>query len=220
MKTLGHVRSSSLRLRLTSHHLAVFWSLLLTRRRPWLVAMLQRQRLPGPAPHAMLRIAFVAVDRRHAPRSVTHSHDAQGLGLAADASRYLRTPVAVLVRATAALNPPPALGSLSGMDKHPLRSPPVGTCSSRPPRAVWYDNSPSGQGSVRVGDASRNTATIAVSREHRAGQVRSGQLMRTGIRAHGRGREKASRLRDRGRARRVSLRGGPIVTKKDNAGRQ
>jgi hypothetical protein len=31
----------------------------------------------------MLRIAFVAVDRTHVARSVTHSHDAQGLGLAA-----------------------------------------------------------------------------------------------------------------------------------------
>jgi hypothetical protein len=38
----------------------------------------------------MLRIVFVAVDRTHEERSVTRSHDAQGLGLTADASRYLR----------------------------------------------------------------------------------------------------------------------------------
>ena len=43
-----------------------------------------------PAPHTMLRIVFVAVDREHAKRSVTPSRDAQGLGLTADAVRYLR----------------------------------------------------------------------------------------------------------------------------------
>ena len=43
-----------------------------------------------PAPHTMLRIVFVAVDWAHAQRSVTRSHDAQGLGLTADAARYLR----------------------------------------------------------------------------------------------------------------------------------
>jgi len=58
--------------------------------RPWLVAMLQRQRLLRLAPHTMLRIVFVAVDRTDEERSVTHSHDAQGLGLTADAVRYLR----------------------------------------------------------------------------------------------------------------------------------
>ena len=58
--------------------------------RPWLVAMLRRQRLLSPAPHTMLRIVFVAVDRTDEERSVTHSHDAQGLGLTADAVRYLR----------------------------------------------------------------------------------------------------------------------------------
>ena len=51
--------------------------------RPWLVAMLLRQRLLLPAPHTMLRIVFVAVDRTHALRSVTRSRDAQGLGLTA-----------------------------------------------------------------------------------------------------------------------------------------
>ena len=39
----------------------------------------------------MLRIAFVTGDRTHAQRSVTRSRDAQGLGLTADAARYLRT---------------------------------------------------------------------------------------------------------------------------------
>jgi hypothetical protein len=58
--------------------------------RPWLVAMLQRQRLLRLAPHIPLRGMFVAVDRTHEERSVTHSHDAQGLGLTADAIRYLR----------------------------------------------------------------------------------------------------------------------------------
>jgi len=52
--------------------------------------MLQRQRLLPPAPHTMLRIVFVAVDRTDEERSVTRSHDAQGLGLTADAARYLR----------------------------------------------------------------------------------------------------------------------------------
>ena len=53
--------------------------------------MLQRQRLSRPTPHTMLRIVFVAVDRTDEEHSVTHSHDAQGLGLTADAVRYLRT---------------------------------------------------------------------------------------------------------------------------------
>ena len=35
--------------------------------RPWLVALLRRQRLLSPAPHTMLRIVFVAVDRTHGP---------------------------------------------------------------------------------------------------------------------------------------------------------
>jgi len=34
---------------------------------------------------------FVAVDQAYVERSVTRSHDAQGLGLTADAVRYLRT---------------------------------------------------------------------------------------------------------------------------------
>jgi hypothetical protein len=52
--------------------------------------MLQRQRLSRPTPHTMLRIVFVAVDRTDEEHSVTHSHDAQGLGLTADAVHYLR----------------------------------------------------------------------------------------------------------------------------------
>ena len=52
--------------------------------------MLQRQRLLRLIPHIPLRGMFVTVDRTHEERSVTHSHDAQGLGLTADASRYLR----------------------------------------------------------------------------------------------------------------------------------
>ena len=39
---------------------------------------LRRQRLQRPAPHTMLRIVFVAVDRTHVARSVTHSRDASG----------------------------------------------------------------------------------------------------------------------------------------------
>ena len=168
----------------------------------------------------MLRIAFVAADRTHASRSVTHSHDTQGLGLAADASRYLRTPVAVLVRVTVATSPPPALGSLRGWASIPTFAALQDVLL--PPGGGQFGTIAPLRGMRVPGweDASRNTATIAVSREHRAGQVRSEQPMRTGTRAHGRGREKASRLRDRGRARRVSLWGGPIVTKKDNAGRQ
>jgi hypothetical protein len=40
--------------------------------RPWLVAMLQCQRLLSPAPHTMLRIVFVAVDRTQTERSAPH----------------------------------------------------------------------------------------------------------------------------------------------------
>jgi len=44
-----------------SHHLAVSRCFLLVETRPWLVAMLRRQRLLRLAPHTMLRIVFVAV---------------------------------------------------------------------------------------------------------------------------------------------------------------
>jgi hypothetical protein len=66
-------------------------------------------------------------------------------------------------------------------------------------------------------DASRNTATFAVSREHRVGPGRSGRLNRTGAHQRsGAGRRRAG-YGTAGRARRVSLRGGPTFTKKDNA---
>ena len=69
-------------------------------------------------------------------------------------------------------------------------------------------------------DASRNTATFAVSREHRAGPGRSGRPNRTSTRESGGGREKASRLRDRraGPSREPS--GWANFAKKDNAGRR
>ena len=38
--------------------------------RPWLVAMLRRQRLPRLAPHIPLRIVFVTVDRTQTERTV------------------------------------------------------------------------------------------------------------------------------------------------------
>ena len=44
-----------------------------------------------PAPHTMLRIVFVAVDRTHEERSVTHLHDASGARThRLRAVRYLR----------------------------------------------------------------------------------------------------------------------------------
>jgi len=57
----------------------------------WLVAMIRYQRLLLSASHTMLRIVVVTDDRTHDQRSVTHSRDAQGLGLTADVARYLRT---------------------------------------------------------------------------------------------------------------------------------
>ena len=61
----GDARScSSPQARACSAHITslFFRSFLLVGRRPWLVALLRRQRLPRPAPHTMLRIVFVAVD--------------------------------------------------------------------------------------------------------------------------------------------------------------
>jgi len=69
-------------------------------------------------------------------------------------------------------------------------------------------------------DASRNTATFAVSREHRAGQVRSGRLNRTGTRQQSGREEDEPGTGPHQRACRASLRGGPTITKKDNAGRR
>ena len=69
-------------------------------------------------------------------------------------------------------------------------------------------------------DASRNTATFAVSREHRAGQVRSGLLNRTGTRQRSGREEGEPETGPHQGACRVSLQGGPTITKKDNAGRR
>ena len=113
-----HLRSVRLRsLHSDSHHITslVFPELSCWNEvRPWLVAMLQRQRLLRLAPHTMHRIVFVAVDRTHEERSVTHSHDAQGLGLTASAVRYLR---ALLRRSLGPLCPgtrPPCFVRLRG----------------------------------------------------------------------------------------------------------
>jgi hypothetical protein len=79
----------------------------------------------------MLRIAFLTVDETcrnvgvllSALRSVTRSRDAQGLGLTADAVRYLR---ALLRRPLGALAqiPPARTSSRRGVDKHPTLSEP------------------------------------------------------------------------------------------------
>ena len=71
-----------------------------------------------------------------------------------------------------------------------------------------------------MGDASRNTATFAVSREHRVGQGRSGRLNRTGTRRWSRAGRRRAGYGTAERARRVSLQGGPTFAKKDNAGRR
>jgi hypothetical protein len=57
-------------------------------------------------PHTMLRIVFVAVDRTHEQRSVTHSHDAQGLILTADVARYLRSLLRCLLGPLGRVNSP------------------------------------------------------------------------------------------------------------------
>ena len=74
---------------------------------------------------------FVAVDRTRALRSVTRSRDAQGLGLTADAARYLR---ALLRRPLGALAPVPASRALLayGDGQASPRSQPSGPHSSRP----------------------------------------------------------------------------------------
>ena len=78
MKTLGHVHSSSLRLRLASHHLAVSFRLIGQTKTHPLARRLAAGLAVRLAPHTMLRIVFVAVDRTHVARSVTHSHNASG----------------------------------------------------------------------------------------------------------------------------------------------
>jgi hypothetical protein len=142
--------------------------------------MLLRQRLPRLAPHTMLRIVYVAVDRTDEGRSVTHSHDAQGLGLTASAVRYLR---ALLRCSLGPLGPgtrPPCFVRLRGWTGIPTLTtlrvallPPLkgravrydSPCQKQAlPGPVWrYKRRPGREG------ASRNTATFAVSRERRAG---------------------------------------------------
>ena len=75
------------------------------RRRTPLLAGSRRGLLFRPAPHTMLRIVFVAVDRAHIARSVTHSRDARGARTRRFASRYRRTP---LRRSFGPLRPRPA----------------------------------------------------------------------------------------------------------------
>ena len=142
---------------------------------------------------------FVAVDRTHAVRSVTHSHDASGARTRRFGDSLPSHPEAVLPRAAGPEQdslPEGRTGFLSGRGNkatvtgrisdlslallggitganHIFRSTGTG------PRSGWED-------------ASRNTATFAVSREHRAGQVRSGLLKRTGTRPRS-GWEDASR---------------------------
>ena len=65
-----------------------------------------------------------------------------------------------------------------------------------------------------MGDASRNTATFAVSREHRAGPGRSGWLLRTGTRQRRGWEEGEPDTGPQRRARRVSLQGGPTLPRK------
>jgi hypothetical protein len=63
--TLGHVQSSSLMLRLASHHLAVFRSCPVDKMTPLACRDAPAPAAAQPAPHTMLRIVFVAVDRTH-----------------------------------------------------------------------------------------------------------------------------------------------------------
>ena len=62
--TLGHVHSSSLRLRLASHHLAAFLRLIGQTKTHPLARRLAAGLAVRPAPHTMLRIVFVAVDAK------------------------------------------------------------------------------------------------------------------------------------------------------------
>jgi hypothetical protein len=61
-----------------SHHLSVSLRLIGQTKTPPLARRLAAGLAVRPAPHTMLRIVFVAVDRTTAERSVTHSHDASG----------------------------------------------------------------------------------------------------------------------------------------------
>jgi hypothetical protein len=72
MQTLGHVHSSSFRslaftaLRLASHHLAIFSRFPVGTMTHPFAHLFASGLLSRLAPHTMLRIVFVAVDRTHA----------------------------------------------------------------------------------------------------------------------------------------------------------
>ena len=74
----------------------------------------------------MFRIVFVAVDRTHEERSVTHSRDARGARTHRFGGSLPSHPVAVLTRVAWPCYPPPVLCSLSGMDRHPHAHNPSG----------------------------------------------------------------------------------------------
>jgi len=117
--------------------------------------------------------------------------------------------------------PPPALRRAVGWTSTPLSPNPFRVRA--PPtqgRAVGQDNSPDGGRLSGWEDASRNTATFAVSREHRVGQGRSGHLNRAGTRQRSRVGRRRAGYGTAERARRVSLQGGQSFAKKDNAGRR
>ena len=73
--------------------------------------MLQRQRLLRLIPHIPLRGMFVAVDRTHAVRSVTHSHDASGARTHRFGGSLPSRPVAVLIRAAWPCQDSPLMGA-------------------------------------------------------------------------------------------------------------
>jgi hypothetical protein len=66
MQAPGHVHSSSVMLRLASHHLAIFSRLPVGTMTHPFTRRLVSGLLLRPAPHTILRIVFVAVDRTHA----------------------------------------------------------------------------------------------------------------------------------------------------------
>jgi hypothetical protein len=99
---------------------------------------------------------FVTVDCTHVSRSVTRSRDAQGLGLAADATPYLR---ALLRRPLGALAPGPASRALlayGDVDKHPhAHNPPGRTPPAREGTGSKLMRAPSGQGRLIVSSCGR-----------------------------------------------------------------
>lgn len=78
--TPGHGHSSSLRLRLASHHFGALSPVDATQRRPGLPLHPRAGGCSGPAPRIPLRGMFVAVDMTAFIHSVTHSHEPPGLG--------------------------------------------------------------------------------------------------------------------------------------------